>query len=95
MVDKLIGECAENVEEAKLAEITSVELHSTENENKNKCSCCTLYIVLFSIVSTISIGIATYLFTAHTWVVIKKMFLNIIMSIKQQIIYINGKYKTN
>ena len=66
LVDKLIGECAENVEEAKLAEITSVELHSTENENKNKCSCCTLYIVLFSIVSTISIGIATYLFTAHT-----------------------------
>ena len=59
-VDKLIEECSGNVEETKLAKITSMELHSTENENKHKCSSCTLYIVLFSIIFTINIGIATY-----------------------------------
>ena len=50
LVNKLIEECTENVKEAKLAKITSMELHSTENENKHKCSSCTLYIVLFSII---------------------------------------------
>ena len=35
--DKLIEECTEKVEEVKLAKITS-----TENENKHKCSSCTL-----------------------------------------------------
>ena len=33
---------------------------ASENEHKNKCSSCTLYIVFFSIIFTISIGIATY-----------------------------------
>ena len=53
--DKLIEECTENVEEVKLAKITS-----TENKNKHKCSSCTLYIVLFSIIFTINVGIGTY-----------------------------------
>ena len=43
LVDKQVGECTENVEEVKLAKITLAE-----NENKCKCSSCTLYIVLFS-----------------------------------------------
>ena len=54
-VDKLVEECTETNNEVKLAKITLVE-----NENKYKCSSCTLYIVLFSIVSTISVGIGTY-----------------------------------
>ena len=36
-------ECAENIEETRLIEITSAN-----NKNKHKCSSCTLYIVLFS-----------------------------------------------
>ena len=55
LFDKLIAECPENVEEAKLATITSV-MH----ENKHKCSSCMLHIVLFSVISTINIEIATY-----------------------------------
>ena len=51
LVDKLVEECTENIDEVKIA---------GENEHKNKCSSCTLYIVLFSITFTISIGIATY-----------------------------------
>ena len=40
LVDKLVEECTENVEETRLV----------ENENKHKCSSCTLYTVLFSII---------------------------------------------
>ena len=42
LVVRLVEQCTENVEEVKLAKITL-----TENENKCKCSSCTLYIVLF------------------------------------------------
>ena len=52
MVDKLIEECNENIE-VKIADCNSVE-------NLHKCSSCTLYIVLLSIIYTINIGIATY-----------------------------------
>ena len=41
-VDKLFEECTENVEEVKLAKITS-----SENENKHTCCSCTLHMVLF------------------------------------------------
>ena len=51
LVDKLTEECTENVDEVKIA---------SENKHKNKCSFCTLYIVLFSITFTINMGIATY-----------------------------------
>ena len=44
-------ECTENIDEVKIA---------SENEHKNKCSSCTLYIALFSIIVTINIGIANY-----------------------------------
>ena len=55
LVDKLVEECTETNDEVKLAKITLAE-----NENKHKCSSCTLYIVLFSIVFTINVGIGTY-----------------------------------
>ena len=55
LVDKLIDECAEAVEEVKLAKITLAE-----NENKYKYSSCTLYIVLIIAVFTICAGITTY-----------------------------------
>ena len=55
LVDKLVEECTETNDEVKLAKITLAE-----NENKHKCSSCTLYIVLFSIIFTINIGIGTY-----------------------------------
>ena len=51
VVDKLVEECTKNIDEVEVA---------SENEHKNKCSSCTLYIILFSIIFTISIGIATY-----------------------------------
>ena len=47
LVDSIVGECTENVEEVKLTKI-----FSTENENKHKCSYCTLSIV--------NVGISTY-----------------------------------
>ena len=50
LVDKLVEECTENVKEEKITEITL-----RENENKHKCSSCTLYIVLFSIIFTTNI----------------------------------------
>ena len=60
LVDKLVDECAETVEEVKLAKITLAE-----NENKYKCKSCTLYIVLFSIRFTINVGIGTYFVYFH------------------------------
>ena len=80
---QLVEECTE---EAKIAEITLTK-------NIHKSSSCTLYIVLFSIIFTINIGIATY-FVYYKYMNRrkKKMFLDMIMSIKQQIININGKY---
>ena len=61
--NKLVEECTKNTHEVKIAEITSAELRSMElhsTENIHKFSSCTLYIMLFSIIFTISIGIATY-----------------------------------
>ena len=55
LVDKLVEECTENVKEEKITEITLAE-----NENKHKCSSCTLCIVLFLIILTINVGIGTY-----------------------------------
>ena len=53
-------ECTENIEETRLVEITSAK-----NENKHKCSSCTLYIVLFSIFFTINVGIGSYFLYFH------------------------------
>ena len=53
LVDQIVEECAETVEEVKLAKTTLAE-----NENSYKCSSCTLHIVLI-IVFTICAGIGT------------------------------------
>ena len=65
LVDKLIEECTENVEEVEPPKITSTELHSmklhsTKNKNKHKYSSCIQFIVLFSIIFKINIGIVAY-----------------------------------
>ena len=52
LVDKLVEKCTENIDEVKIAEITSAE-----DENMRKCSSYTLYIVLVSILFTINIRI--------------------------------------
>ena len=57
LIDKLLEECTENIEEVKPAKIISAE---NENEHKNKCSSCTLCIVLFSIIFTINVRTGTY-----------------------------------
>ena len=55
LVYRLIEECIGTVEEVKLAKITL-----TEDENKHKCSSCTLYLVLISIAFTINVRIGCY-----------------------------------
>ena len=51
LVDKLIAECTVNIDEIKI---------TSKNEHANKCSFCTVYIVLLSIFFIISIGIRIY-----------------------------------
>ena len=56
LADKLVErssaeECTKNIDEVKIA---------SENEHKNKCSSCMLYIVLLSIIFAINFGIGTY-----------------------------------
>ena len=48
LVDKLIDECTETIEEVKLANITTIEFHSFENESKY--GSCRVYIVLMIVV---------------------------------------------
>ena len=50
MIDKLVDECGETIDE----EVKIV------SEIKNKCNACIVYIVVFSILFIINIGIATY-----------------------------------
>ena len=54
-------EYTENIEETRLVEITS-----SKNENKLKCSSCTLYIILFSMFFIINYGIGSY-FLCFYW----------------------------
>ena len=65
IVDKLIDECNETIEEMKLAKITLAE-----NENKNKYSFCTVYIVLTIENFTIFTGKTIY-FVYQNWSLIK------------------------
>ena len=54
LVDKLVEECNENIDEAKLTEIALFE-------HKNECACyCTVFIVLALITLAISIEIGAY-----------------------------------
>ena len=84
MVDKLVEECNETIDQ---------EVEIIDN-NKNKCNSC---ITLFSIFFIINVGIGAY-FAYYKYVNRnkKKMFLDIIMFIKQQFTeHINGKSQTN
>ena len=63
LFDKLVKECTENIDEVKIAEWNPIECNSVENIHK--CSSCTLYIVLFSILFTINVGIGTYFVYFH------------------------------
>ena len=75
LIDKLVEQFNEIFEEVEIV-------------GKNKCSTCVLYVVLFSIFSTINVGIATY-FSYYKYMnqmKIKKMFLNMIIPTKQNII---------
>ena len=60
LVDNLVEECTENIEETR-----PVEKLSAKNKNKHKCSSWTLYIVLFSIILTINIGIGINFVYSH------------------------------
>ena len=53
--------------------MAKVALAEYENEHENMCKCsCTLYIALFSVLVTINIGIAAFLFTTSKCIIIKK-----------------------
>ena len=81
LVDKLVEECSEDTDEAKLSEVYLFE-HITE------CVCSyTVCIVLAVIALTVSIGVGAY-FPLNTSVVIKKMFLYMIMFIKQKLLIV-------
>ena len=65
LVDKLIKECTETIEEVKLAKKTLAK-----NENKNKYSSWTVYIVLITVIFIIFTGITIY-FVSYNWSLIK------------------------
>ena len=70
LVDRLVErsstvECIENTDEVKIAEITSIELHSTGLENEYVCS-YTICVILAVIALAISIGIGAY-FAYSLW----------------------------
>ena len=68
LVDKLVGECGENVDEEKVTEIALAE-----NENSYKCGSCVVFIVLVWIFFTINVGgISAYFIYFHGR--LKKMF---------------------
>ena len=83
LVNKLVEECTETNNEVKLAKITL-----SENENKYKRSSCTLYIVLFSIVFTINVGIGTY------FVYYKYMNRNKETDRKEKFYFLGNNYQT-
>ena len=89
LVDKLVEECTENIDEVKIVGTT---LFERRNEFK---SSCIIYVVLTAIVFTISIGVGTYFIYYKYMNHNKKLLLNTIMSIKHQIINIDGKYQRN
>ena len=65
LVDKLVAECTENIDEVKIAEITSTELHSSVHENVCVCS-YTICVILAVIALAFSIGIGAY-FAYSRW----------------------------
>ena len=78
----MIEECTENIDEVKIA---------SENKHKNKCRSCTLYIVLFSILFTMNVGIGTYFVYFHWY--LKKDDTPIETTIYST--FLNGRSQTN
>ena len=68
-------ECNKIVEEVKIV-----------GKNEDRCSPCILYIVLFSVIFTINIGIGAYFVYYKYMNLSKKMFLNMIMSIREKLL---------
>ena len=62
LVDKLVEKRSENTDEVKMAKMSLAE---DENKHKNKCSFCTLCIVLFSVSFAINMEIGTYFIYFH------------------------------
>ena len=73
LVGKLAEKCTENIDETRLAEISSTEC-------KHKTS--SLYIVLFSILFTVNIGIVSYFLYFHWY--LKKDVICIKFGIRTQ-----------
>ena len=57
-----------------------------------KCSSCILYIVLLSIILQLTLELELILFTTNKRIAKRKKFPDMMMSIKQQVVNINGKY---
>ena len=74
LVDKLVEECNETIDE---------EVKIIDN-NKNKCNSCILYIIPFSVFLQLMLELVLILLNINTWFVLKKMFLDMIIFIKQQ-----------
>ena len=80
IVDKLVEECTENIDEAK---ITRMALF----EHKNECVCFyTICVVLAVIVLTISIGIGAY-FVYSCWYLIKDVTRDKELGVKKSFNY--------
>ena len=58
LFDNLIEECTENIDVVEI---------NNENEHKKECSSCIVYIVLFSIILAINIGIGIYFVYSHLY----------------------------
>ena len=82
IIDKLVGECTENAEEVKL-----VKIALAEDEKKQKCSSCTLYIALFPIPFTFNIGIGSYFLYFHWYLKKMLLVLRLVPALRQQFDY--------
>ena len=73
LVDKLVGECAESIDEVKIV---------SESKNTFNSAYCTL--CCFQCFLQLMLELVLILFTTNTWIVIKKLFLNMIMFIMRK-----------
>ena len=75
LLDELVEECNETIDEVKIVSEKSVKI----NVILAQCILC-----YFGYSLQLMLEFVLILFTINTWIVIKKMFLNMITSIKQQ-----------
>ena len=81
LVNQLVKERTETKNELKLAKITMCE-----NENTHKRSSCTLYIVLFPVISSINVGTGSY------FVYYKYMNRNEKTDLKEKFYFLGNNY---